>query len=729
MLDVNMVLRAAPDCEILFPGFARLVGVSTDGSACLIRLDASPLKAPFYLQKSALIEAIIERSILPNQVFQTGLPVSKDQLSQNALASVGKFIDLMRPLIEDERLLFNSKTRGREFTQRALECGVNVRLVHRLYYRYLWGGQTELAFAPLYHLRGGSGVLQKEGTTRRGRKSADSTEASEVALPQVRAKLEKGGRLFYLTGKHTLKESYVITLKRYFSVGAKLGRDSDKNVKLDEILPPTPELPTYWQFRYICRQLEQQEGKRSTMPRRVREREPNWEFRGKSRQSVPGPGFRFEIDATKLQIQLVSRYGRANIVGSPTLYLIIDVWSGAIVGYAISLENAGWALAARALHNCFQSKNLVFERLGLPYEEEDWPCHHLPSRLAADRAELVSDKAGMVPMIGIKVEIMPPMSPESKGKIESAIKDIKHGDFYDLPGRYCKFLKRREQDGKRSAALNIIEMEKIIVEIIMDLNNDPVPIEYVPHEMMKESETTLTHIGLYKWGLKHRPGYTRILPQKEVYTNLLARDQASITARGIYYKGQTYVSNRLHEGGYLARASNDGHYKVEIRLDEHLADQVWFLDNINNEWVPAQNDNEEIRRLKVAFYEVESFRMDARQSIDKAKAENIHKKDEKDKGIKQTVSEAKKQTNIAKGEQPKSKSKKAIRHNRSIEKEANRLLEEGQTQTSYSMAITKERETGKQNHKQDLTNSVSTHVGTLKPSITQRSKELWGNSK
>jgi transposase InsO family protein len=68
------------------------------------------------------------------------------------------------------------------------------------------------------------------------------------------------------------------------------------------------------------------------------------------------------------QVQLVSRLTKGKLVGRPTVYLIVDIFSNAIVGYAVTLENPCWATAALALYNCFSDKAAVFERLGLPYE-------------------------------------------------------------------------------------------------------------------------------------------------------------------------------------------------------------------------------------------------------------------------------------------------------------------------------------------------------------------------
>lgn len=729
MLSINSVLRPIPDCKTLFEGIVRVLAVKSN-EAVLISLDVIPkgrlgpvskkthhfsIKAPFKVPLEELIEAL-KRGDLQEQVFETDIPTVKEKLSLAARSRLEENVRLIQPFMADDRMLFDSELRIRSFETRASETGASIRSIRRLYYRYLWGGQIESALVPCFHKNGGPGKPQQKGTARRGRRAIKTDKGSEVILPEVQEKLEKGARFFFLTGKYTLFESHVLTLKRYFAAGASL-----KNGKLKDILVPSAYQPSIWQFRYVCRNIELQEGKRAKLPRRLRPETTDAVLRGKARQGLEGPGHRFEIDATKLQIQLVSRYGRANLVGTPTLYLIMDIWSGACVGYALSLENASWALAARALHNCFQDKTEVFRRLNLPYTSEDWQCNHLCLKLAADRGELVSDKAGMVPEIGIVVEIMPPMCPTLKGKVEASIKDIKHGGFYYTPGSYPKFPKRREPDGKDTAALTLEELEQIIVNVILDYNNDPVPVEQIPHEMLRDDEPVVTHIGMYMWGLENRPGYTRKLTKKDVYSNLLTADEGSMTSRGISFKGQNYISDVLHEGNYLASAAMKGRYRIEIRYDEHIADQIWFLHN--NEWVPAFNDNEQVNRLKCAFFELESFRIDAERLAEEAKAENIHHKDEKNNDIAKIAKAAEEMAKAARFGKNKTQNKGRIRVNRKIDCEADRLRLGEHTAASYVHAVDNAR--ALQKFSEEPLNRSSSEKAQSNKTITALSKVLW----
>jgi hypothetical protein len=396
---------------------------------------------------------------------------------------------------------------------------------------------------------------------------------------------------------------------------------------------------------------------------------------GRARDGVCGPGWRYEIDATGIQVQIVSRYGRHLLIGTPTLYVIIDVWSGAIVGYALSLEHAGWRLAAKALFNCNQDKGAVFERLELPFTSEDWPSHHLPARLLSDR-ELANDKVQPVPFIGIKLELTPSMRPDRKGLVEGAINRLKHCNSYRKPGEYHKRPERREPDGKDDASLTLDELERIIVASIVDLNNDPVPEEHIPPEMIEQGETDVSYIGLFKWGLKHRPGHTRMFKDREVYEYLLTRDEAPVTPRGIYFKNQTYTSERLRSGAVRLNDSGRGYPKIGIRYDEHNAGVVWFFDVENKKWVQAVNDDEDVGNLKAAFCELELLQDEKYRLRKASKQKAVSIADDNEKLIAPMVRNAEQEAKEDKEGLSKTQRRKDILGNREIDKLGNRLNEE-----------------------------------------------------
>lgn len=731
MLEVNHILCAAPDTHTVISGIARFLSVDSEYSAYLIRVDKFPLTGPFKVPMLALQSAIESGDVLLDKEIVTPLPVTREALSSPSKEKLEKAVKLLSALLGDEDILFDPKYRGLMFSKEAKKNGVSPRKIRRLYYRYLCGGQNELALAPQFKKRGGRGQEQKIGQKRRGPKAKNELTASLVSLPEVKSILEKGAKQFYLPGNRTLEEAFMETKKKYFSKGGQI----EKGIQIASLLLPPEKLPSLGQFRYVCDNLRQQQGINIKNSRRIRQKTAAWSFRGKSRDRVMGPGFRFEIDATKLQIRLVSRYNRAQTLKNPTLFVIIDVWSGAIVGYALSLEEESWPLAAKALYNCFIDKQEVFDRLELDYTSDDWPCHHLPSRLAADRGEMVSNKAGLVPELGIKVEIMPPMCPERKGKVESCIKDIKHGHSLRLPGRHPKMRKRRETDGTDEASLTINDLEMAIVEIIMGLNNAPVPASHVPPEMIEEGHTELTHLSLYSWGVQHYPGLTRTLNPAEARTSLMTKGVASLTPKGLFFKSQTFTSSSLITALTDKPASGKSHPSVNIRYDEHRTDQIWFWDLTTTTWVPAVNCDENLHRRKAAFYELEIYLAEVQRLRRANKDQNLHRQSERDKRFEKIFKHAKEEAKEDKKGALRSHAKKGMRETTILEKEAAALIAAGATNTHPTKNEPKPPKPkdvpGNQATESALPASPHGNDGkaakdtVLKPSIAQTSLDVW----
>lgn len=689
MIELNDVLTVTPDRKTCFEGIVRVVGVSNDGeTVALIRLDVQPIRAPFNLPMHSINPDDEVNGVSRLETFQCNLAASKEQLSRSQRSKYEKIRAMMETTQGNSELVLDSEYRGREFERISQKHKVHKRTVRRHYYDYLWGGMTDLAFAGPQKTADTPKGKQKPGTQKRGKKPRSPEKTGSRPLPEVRENLEKGGRFFYLNGKHTLLEAYVLTLTKYYSKGKSVLRSIGGQLRLKDIILPSDKCPTYGQFRYVAELLEEAEGERDGKPREVRSPRKKTVQRGKARDGVSGPGYRFEIDATRVQIRIVSCFDADKLVQEATLYIIIDVWSGAIVGYALSLEPASWFLAAKALRNCFTPKAEVFTRLKLPHGPEAWVAQHLPNRLAADRGEFVSDKAGVVPELGIKVEIMPSMRPDRKGSVEGKFESIKHGDnFYLKPGKHNKIIQRREKDGKKDAALNLEQLEAMLVEIILDLNNDPVPVEYLPAQAVKAGIEAVTYGGLYEWGLKNRAGFTRKLPHKVVTSELMLKASASVTPEGIYFKKHNYTSHTLIASGLLERAALNGHFKIEIRYDDMFGDQIRYLDNEMHEWVDVFNDNADIRRLRASFWEMECLRTDAEYLVLEAKKDNIATKAAKSKRINKQNRQAIKTGKEAKTPGSRSASKQTIRVNTEIEITAERIRQRNEEQFSIAAAV------------------------------------------
>jgi len=711
MVIVNCIINSESETITGDVGYFRVVGIR-NSEAYLIRLDRTPLKAPFTCPLN-LLNFAIGYKIQIVEDFVIDQPRSEEQLSDRGKILLHETLQFMIPIIEDEEIIFSSEYRGRAFRTYSKKTGKSARNIRRLFYDYLWGGCTVLALARYIHTA--NPKLQSPNTAKRGPKSKNRFETSEFALPAVRMKLLKGAIRFFKGGKHTFTEAYVFTMYFYFTPWNRRKHSKDKSLlEIKESLPPASKLPTKRQFRYVCDKLIFKIGARRKLPRKMRPEDEPKVPKGKVRDHVPGSGYRFEIDSTKIQVDLVSIFNRSWIIGNATLFIVVDVWSGAIVGYAISIENSKWELACQCLHNCFQDKTETFKRLNLPYSKDDWVCHELPTNLTADRAEFLSNKADNFYISNIRVEILPAMRPDLKPLVERSFAEIKHGHFFPTPGKYAKFLKRRENDGKDKAVMTLDEFEKTVIEVIMGINNDPQNVSNIPTEMLKEDQPDVTRMGIYKWGLKNRTGYTRTMASEDVKSFLLIKGTATVKPDGLYFKDERYLSPRLLEGGYQAKATKYGQYPIEIRYRELPFDELYFLDDANSTWVAATASDESGLFKKLSIEEYEFLQQYKQYLIEQAKTTNILHKLSRKKELIKKVKEYTRLTQNARFRNPSSNSKNNIRTHRKLEKLGRKMRESfKQSKNLDPMA--------------DYELPASEKMSDIpkKPPTSRRAKEIW----
>jgi len=142
-------------------------------------------------------------------------------------------------------------------------------------------------------------------------------------------------------------------------------------------------------------------------------------FSGTSTAEVIGPGSRWQIDATISDVCLVSRMDRSWIVGRPTLYFVIDVFSRMIVGLHVGLEAPSWVGAMSALVNAASDKVAFCKAHGIEIEPEDWPCQGLPDVMLGDRSEMLGGRADvLVKHFGVRLENTPPYRADLNGIVE-----------------------------------------------------------------------------------------------------------------------------------------------------------------------------------------------------------------------------------------------------------------------------------------------------------------------
>ncbi len=267
---------------------------------------------------------------------------------------------------------------------------------------------------------------------------------------------------------------------------------------------------------------------------------------------VRGPGTRFYIDSTTLDVYVVSRLSRRPI-GRPTLYLVVDDFSRLIVGVYIGLEPPCWQGAMLALWNCAMDKVAFCSRYGVVIDARDWPTAGMPAHLMGDRGELKAHEAERLSQgFHYDVENAPPYRGEAKGVGERAFGVVQSpwGDY--IPGYVDKeLLERGNLPPHHSAGLDLEQVTEIVIRQIL-MTNNRVMHRYEGWPDVVADGTPFIPSELWHWGVENLVCEARQFERDHMVKYLLPSKRVRVDrrglqfVRGLYYMGEDISTAEWH---------------------------------------------------------------------------------------------------------------------------------------------------------------------------------------
>jgi hypothetical protein len=445
--------------------------------------------------------------------------------------------------------------------------------IYPLLDRYWRSGKTKNAFIPAFHKRGGKGSIRRKADKKIGKKPRGDVSEGKAITETDRANFASAVKSYYLNrNKNTFTAVYEKLLSDFYSVPSS-GAPSQK-----KLLPPN-ERPTIHQFRYWY-------NKRRDIETEQKKREGVKEFElkgrgitGRSDFGLMGPGAQFQVDATIGDIYLVSQFDRSNLIGRPVLYFIIDAFSRMVTGMSIGLEGPSWNGIAGAIVNMATDKVAYCKEYGIEISDSDWPCHHVPSVLRGDRGELISKNAdNLVNILGIRVENTPPYRADLKGIVEQHFRTINTNSVALLPGSVKPDMsKRGGRDYRLDAKLDIRQFTQIIIKCVLHYNNHHYMSYFERSEAMMSDNVPAIPVNLWNWGIRKYSGALRAFSAEQVRFAVMPTDKATVTEKGIRFKGLFYSSDRAVHESWLAKARSRKRRSVPVSYDprDMAAIYVW----------------------------------------------------------------------------------------------------------------------------------------------------------
>ncbi|MBD2226973.1 Mu transposase C-terminal domain-containing protein [Calothrix anomala] len=642
----------------------------------MVTIEINNSKALPKWQKSKELEtAIASREIRILEVDPyAGLLRPENSISQNHLNRRDRAWEVIGPLVErNTELMFNPRDRGPLVEATAERTGCIKKTIYNYLRRYWQGGQMKNALLPVFDRCGAKGKERKPSNCKRGRPSKLS-KAMEMPIgvnvdDEMKKCFHRGIKAFYENRQgRTLKDAFQLTLEKFFHQGYEM-----RNGVLVPMLPPATQLPTFAQFRYwyekerdITQEKISREGKRRF---NLRHRS----VLGDSTQMAYGPGSVYQIDATIGDIYLVSSLDRNRIIGRPVIYFVIDTFSRLIVGFSVSLEGPSWLGAMLALENVATDKVAFCKEYDIDINESDWPSHHLPEAILADRGELEGYNAdNLVNALNIRVSNTPPYRADWKGIVERNFRLSNDKMIRWMPGAVYRKRERGDRDYRLEASLDLRQFRQLIITCILEHNTDTRMDWYRMDDFMIQEYVDPYPIDLWYWGVQNRSGHLRQIAPDIVRLNLLPTDEASVTHQGIYYKGLYYTCELALREQWFVKARVNGRWKIPIAYDPRKLEIIYLRLDDSRKLESCQLIETQKTFQHRDWYEAIDYFELQKQAKESAKTRQYQAKANFHAQIDKIVAEAKEQTEKALTGQSKRSRLQSIRDNRKLERENER---------------------------------------------------------
>ena len=505
--------------------------------------------------------------------------LADSQIRNNSLEKRNKRFNAIYPIIENLEEFLLSIYDSKLVAKAASQAGVKRYQIYQWTYLYLRRGQTKNALLPRYQRS--AGKKRRSTGAKLGRPPRSPNHPHKVKTPEDERNLKRVlDKYYFVPGAPPLREAWEQFLALQYSAERYLLPSG----KIEFRLPPGEKnYPSLSQFKSWKDTFVRETG---INPDRLRMRKSEYDKDRKGRSGdyvrPSGPGEMYQIDATETDVYVVSQFDKFRnlIVGRPTLYSVVDVFSEAIVGILLTLAPPSWHGMALALFNAFRSKVSFCEEVGVKLtDERAWPMAVPCIKLFGDNAELRSELSeGLHPDLCVDVLFGRPYRGDDKGLVEKSFDHFNKKTISRLPGFVTKDSKSRGvKDPKQSAAITLPEFYDRLIDYIIHHNNIQECSPQLRNKQMVAEGVPPRRRDIWNWGMKNRPFTGKALPEELLYLHLLEKGEASVHREGVYFKKLWYVCDWALASGLQNQRSNQNRAKqFEVRFMRHSTEHIYL---------------------------------------------------------------------------------------------------------------------------------------------------------
>lgn len=508
-------------------------------------------------------------------IYEEKLTIREKQIRDNAWKTI-KDIVIFEPQI------FCKKERRDLINKMAVEHMVHRNTIIKYLKKYWKRGITRNTLLPDYYLCGGAGKDKQAGLIKRGRKRKTGDIGINIDEDTKKIFRVAINKYYYNSLKKTLSQTYEYMIKDYFTEDYRIVNEVKK-----PIIKGKDEIPTLNQFRYWFNKERNIKKEISTRLSAKKYDQIGRMIIGSSTKESLGSASIYQVDATIGDIYICSSFNKNWIIGRPIIYSVMDVFSRMIVGIYIGLEGPSWLGAMMALVNTVKNKVEFCKEYDIEIDQEEWPVHHLSDTILADRGEFEGYSVeNLINATGIKIQNTSPYRGDLKGIIEQQFNILNNQRIKPfLPGAVDPNNRERgDKDYRLDARLNMKEFTQVIIRCVLYHNNQHLLRYYSREEMMIEDDVRCVPIELWNWGIKNRSGRLRYIDEDIVKLNLMPSDFATITPKGIQFKGIFYASGEALKERWFEKARRNGTWRIEVSYDPRNMNLLYIKKNSGTDY-------------------------------------------------------------------------------------------------------------------------------------------------
>lgn len=300
-------------------------------------------------------------------------------------------------------------------------------------------------------------------------------------------------------------------------------------------------------------------------------------LKGKAWKGIPGPGHTWCIDSTVGDIYLRSTVNRTWIVGRPVVYVVVDVWSTAVVGFHVCLQHPSWQTAKVSLFNCVAPAELMSALYGFSFSLALNPLPTLPASLWMDNGEYKSQAGRFFGMHVPDESFTPPRRPDWHGVTE-VLHRIGKDRIQAIPGAIDARRKELEIRQYRPglSVMTLPEFAEYLYTVFWRYNLTANRAHRLD-ATMKACGVVPSPAGLWRFGHDMGIGTQREFTRTTLITDMLPASPAHVTRNGVF-KGKLeygWPPGLEDEWGFLAR--NEHGWRLPGNYHPASLSKTWIL--------------------------------------------------------------------------------------------------------------------------------------------------------